>query len=105
MTKVYGPYTAALRGEFLRPTSASLRPATTPTSSPSSTRRATPRSTTASSPWPDNPGPTIGGVYVLPASGVMSWNAVDPDGVAGATLKVDGVSVSKVYGPTPPPPG
>ena len=23
-------------------------------------------------------GPTIGGVYVLPASGVMSWNAQSP---------------------------
>ena len=46
-----------------------------------------------------NAGPTIGGVYVLPASGVMSWNAVDADGVAGASLTIDGASVSKVYGP------
>ena len=38
-------------------------------------------------------------MYVLPASGVMSWNAVDSDGVAGSTLKVDGAAVSKVYGP------
>ena len=28
-------------------------------------------------------GPTISGVAVVPASGFMSWNAVDPDGVAG----------------------
>ena len=53
----------------------------------------------------NQPGPVIGGVYVLPASGVMSWNAVDADGVAGATLTVDGASVSKVYGPTRPPRG
>ena len=46
-----------------------------------------------------NSGPTIGGVYVLSASGVMSWNAVDADGVASASLTVDGASVSQVNGP------
>jgi hypothetical protein len=46
-----------------------------------------------------NSGPVIGGVYVLSASGMMSWNAVDADGVAGATLTVDGTNVSQVNGP------
>ncbi|MEN6450791.1 MAG: hypothetical protein ABFC96_09885, partial [Thermoguttaceae bacterium] len=44
-------------------------------------------------------GPKIGSIAVAPDSGVMSWNAADSDGVASAKLTIDGVSVSKLYGP------
>jgi hypothetical protein len=44
-------------------------------------------------------GPTIGGVVVVANKGLMSWNAQDSIGVAGATLDVDGVAVSRVNGP------
>ena len=46
-------------------------------------------------------GPKISGVYVVPASGVMSWNAQSSKGVSGASLKIDGAADSKVYGPYP----
>ncbi|MEN6459328.1 MAG: hypothetical protein ABFC63_10400 [Thermoguttaceae bacterium] len=46
-----------------------------------------------------NAGPTISSVVVSPAKGTMSWNALDSDGVASASVTVDGSSVSKVYGP------
>lgn len=46
-----------------------------------------------------NVGPTISGVSVLPAQGLMSWNVLDSDGVASASLTIDGVTVSQVYGP------
>jgi len=45
-----------------------------------------------------NPGPTIGKVAVSTAKGVMSWNAVDSDGVASSALTIDGV-VKSVRGP------
>ena len=46
-----------------------------------------------------NAGPTIGSVVVSTAKNVITWNAADSDGVAGASLKIDGANVSKVYGP------
>ena len=100
VSKVYGPYAAAsgvnFSGDFgtLAAGSHSYVITATDKLGNSSTYNGT--FTVAGT---TNAGPTIGGVYVLPASGVMSWNAADPDGVASATLKVDGASVSKVYGP------
>jgi hypothetical protein len=44
-------------------------------------------------------GPTIGGIVVSMAKNVITWNAVDSDGVAGASLKIDGVDISQVHGP------
>lgn len=44
-------------------------------------------------------GPTIGSVVIVPGRGLMTWNAQDLVGVAGATLKVDGVAVSRIFGP------
>ncbi|MCE5268079.1 MAG: hypothetical protein LLG00_09360, partial [Planctomycetaceae bacterium] len=46
-----------------------------------------------------NAGPTIGNVAVAAASGLMTWNAIDADGVASSTVKIDGVTVPKIYGP------
>ena len=48
---------------------------------------------------PTNSGPTIRQVAVSQAKGRISWNAVDPDGVASPTLKIDGNAVSNVSGP------
>ena len=45
-----------------------------------------------------NPGPMISGVAVSQTKGKISWNAVDADGVASSTLKIDGTPV-KVGGP------
>jgi hypothetical protein len=45
-----------------------------------------------------NPGPTIGGVVVVTAQGLMTWNAQDSDGVASSSLTVDGTA-AKIYGP------
>ena len=44
-------------------------------------------------------GPTIGLVVVSQAKGRMSWNAVDPEGVTGCTLALDGILVSNIAGP------
>ena len=44
-------------------------------------------------------GPTISGVAVLTDSSLITWNALDSDGVASTSLKVDGVAASKIYGP------
>jgi hypothetical protein len=61
----------------------------------------------------DATGPTISGVMIIEAKGprdgnlttsesiLMTWSAVDPDGVTGATLQVDGKNVTSVYGPYP----
>ena len=46
-----------------------------------------------------NPGPTVSSVVVSQVKGRISWNAVDPDGAAGSTVKIDGISVSNVGGP------
>ena len=47
----------------------------------------------------NRPGPTIGSVAVSQANGKISWNAVDSDGVASSTLKIDGNTISNVGGP------
>jgi hypothetical protein len=44
-------------------------------------------------------GPVISSIYVAAASGVMSWNEVDANGVGAATLTVDGLSVTQIGGP------
>jgi Tol biopolymer transport system component len=46
-----------------------------------------------------NAGPTIGNIVVATEKGVITWNVFDADGVAGCSLAVDGVAVSKVFGP------
>ena len=46
-----------------------------------------------------NPGPTISGVTIVTASGLMTWNALDSDGVASSSLQIDGADVSNIYGP------
>ena len=46
-----------------------------------------------------NAGPTIGCVVVSTANKVITWNAADSDGVAGSSLKIDGVNVSQIRGP------
>ena len=46
-----------------------------------------------------NPGPAVGGAVVLAEKGLMTWNAQDSDGVASASLMVDGKIVSQVNGP------
>ncbi len=46
-----------------------------------------------------NSGPTIGQVVVSQTRGRISWNAVDTDGVTGATLVIDGTAVSNIAGP------
>ena len=48
---------------------------------------------------PTNNPPTISGVSVVTASHVITWNAVDSAGVAGASITVDNVNVTKLYGP------
>jgi hypothetical protein len=53
----------------------------------------------------DVAGPTISMVVVAQPQKVITWNVVDPDGVASSSLKVDGVNVTKIYGPYPAPPG
>jgi hypothetical protein len=50
-------------------------------------------------PPPNNSGPTISGVVISMADGVMTWNAADTNGVASSSLTVDGTAVSEVYGP------
>ena len=52
-------------------------------------------------PGATNPGPVIGGVYVPAGTGTMSWSATDAAGLSSATLKVDGKSVTPVFGPYP----
>jgi hypothetical protein len=44
-------------------------------------------------------GPIISGVVAVPEQKIMTWNARDCDGVASASLTIDGMAVSKVYGP------
>ncbi len=46
-----------------------------------------------------NAGPAIGCVVVSTANKVITWNVADSDGVAGSSLKIDGVNASHVYGP------
>ncbi len=46
-----------------------------------------------------NPGPIISSIVVVAAKGLMTWNAQDSDGVASTALTVDGVVVSKIFGP------
>jgi hypothetical protein len=45
-----------------------------------------------------NTGPTISSVVVVPAQGLMTWNAQDSDSVASSSLTVDGTA-AKIYGP------
>lgn len=47
-----------------------------------------------------NVGPAISYVVVNTASGSITWNVADADGIASSSLKVDGIKVSKVYGPS-----
>ena len=42
---------------------------------------------------------TISSVVVVPAQGLMTWNAQDSGGVASSSLTVDGTPVSTIYGP------
>ncbi len=44
-------------------------------------------------------GPTIGGVATSSAKKMISWNAVDSNGVAATSIKIDGTTVLKVNGP------
>jgi hypothetical protein len=48
---------------------------------------------------PPDSAPTIGQVVVSQTKGKISWNVVDPDGVASSTLQLDGALVSNVAGP------
>ena len=48
---------------------------------------------------PPDSDPLIGQVVVSQAKGRISWNVVDPDGVASSTITVDTKSVSNVSGP------
>ena len=41
----------------------------------------------------------ISQVAIAQANGRISWNVFDPNGVAGATLQIDGVNVANVIGP------
>ncbi len=50
-------------------------------------------------------GPIISSVVVVAAKGLMTWNAQDADGVASTALTVDGVVVSKIFGPYAAPSG
>lgn len=43
--------------------------------------------------------PTIAGVVVVPSQGVITWNAAAASGMARVGLTVDGVTVTKLYGP------
>ena len=52
-----------------------------------------------------NDGPTIGSVVFSTAREVISWNAADADGVAACSLKIDGATVSQIYGPYKAAPG
>lgn len=44
-------------------------------------------------------GPTIGSVVVVPAQGLITWNAQAASGVASSTLTVDGTLVTRIVGP------
>ena len=44
-------------------------------------------------------GSTISHVVVVPAKGLITWNVQDSDGVQRTHLTVDGIAVSKIYGP------
>ncbi|MCE5269049.1 MAG: hypothetical protein LLG00_14335 [Planctomycetaceae bacterium] len=46
-----------------------------------------------------NVGPTISSVVVVPAQGLMTWNAQAPSGIAASSLTIDGVPVIDVRGP------
>jgi large repetitive protein len=48
---------------------------------------------------PTAEGPTIGYVTVAQSKARISWNAVDPDGVRGASLELDGLPVADIAGP------
>jgi hypothetical protein len=47
----------------------------------------------------DVAGPTIGMLVVDPTQNVITWNAIDADGVASSRLTVDGTAVTMLYGP------
>ncbi len=47
-------------------------------------------------------GPTIGGVVVSQAQGVMTWNAADDDGVASSYITIDGVNYNGNPSPASP---
>jgi hypothetical protein len=44
-------------------------------------------------------GPTISGVIVTPLKGAISWNAYSVNGVQSSSVKIDGATVDKIYGP------
>ncbi len=46
-----------------------------------------------------NNGPTIGSVVFAAATRVLTFNAVDADGVAACSVKLDNANVSRIYGP------
>ncbi len=48
---------------------------------------------------PPSSDPVIGQVAVSQAKGRISWNVLDPDGVASTTLAIDGKSLSGISGP------
>ncbi len=50
-------------------------------------------------PPPDTNGPTISGVSVSAAKGVITWNAADPSGIGSVALTIGSLPASKVYGP------
>ncbi len=44
-------------------------------------------------------GPTIQNVVVSESKAVITWNAVDPTGVTGSTISIDGFPVANIFGP------
>jgi hypothetical protein len=44
-------------------------------------------------------GPTISNITVVPAEGVVTWNAFDSDGIASTSLTIDGIVTANLYGP------
>ena len=51
---------------------------------------------------PPDSSPVIGQVVVSQAKGIITWNVLDPDGVASSTVTIDGKTASAIYGPYQP---
>ena len=97
VSKVAGPFTAAFGVNYSAPLG--LLTVGDHTYTITATDKAGHTSTSSATITVTAQGPTIGQVVVSQAKGRISWNAVDPDGVAGSTLSIDGKPVSNVAGP------
>jgi hypothetical protein len=93
---VSGPFTAASGVNFSAPLTILAAGAHTLTITATDKANATASLTQPFTITPTGPGPVISSVVVSASTDTITWNAADLSGVAGSTLKIDGVSITPV---------